>query len=318
MMNTMNKIGRRVLVTGGAGFIGSHVVPRLLELGHHVTVLDNLSSGKLENLKGSLDHPKFLFYRGDIIDKDVLNEAFDDVDSVIHLAALIDVSSSVVDPVQNHEVNVNGTFNMLQAAVKCEVKKFVFASSTAVYGDAEKLPIKEDVAIHPLSPYAASKAAGEAYCSAFAHCFGLKTATLRFFNVYGSGSEKSPYSGVITVFLKKIVRNDALTIDGDGRQTRDFIQVDDVVKALTLALEQDRLKGEVLNVCTGVPTSINQLAATLEEVTGKKVRVNHGPPRVGDIRCSYGDPAKALKNMGFKASVDLSQGLRMLLADFKT
>jgi UDP-glucose 4-epimerase len=313
----MNKTGRRVLVTGGAGFVGSHVVPHLLELGDHVTVLDNLSSGKLENLKGSLDHPKFLFHRGDIIDKAIPNEVFDKVDSIIHLAALIDVSASVVDPVQNHEVNVNGTFNMLQAAVKHKVKKFVFASSTAVYGDAEKLPIKESIAAHPVSPYAASKVAGEAYCSAFAHCFGLETAALRFFNIYGSGIENSPYSGVITTFFKKIIRGEVLTIDGDGEQTRDFVHVNDVVKAVTLALEQDGLKGEVFNVCTGVPTSINQLAATLKAITGKNIKVKHGPPRVGDIRCNYGDTAKAEKNLGFKVSIDLSKGLQMLFKEFK-
>jgi nucleoside-diphosphate-sugar epimerase len=313
----MDKTGGRVLVTGGAGFIGSHVVPHLLELGHHVTVLDNLSSGKLENLKGSLDRPKFLFRRGDITDKAIANEVFDEVDSIIHLAALIDVSTSVAYPVQNHEVNVNGTFNMLQAAVKHKVKKFVFASSTAVYGEAEKLPIKENIGIHPISPYAASKVAGEAYCSAFAHCFGLEAAVLRFFNIYGSGSENSPYSGVITTFLKKIVRGEVLTINGDGEQTRDFIHVNDVVKAVTLALEQDGLRGEVFNVCTGVPTSINQLAATLKAVTGKDIKVKHGPPRVGDIRGSYGDPAKAKKNLSFKASIGLSQGLQMLFEEFK-
>ncbi len=153
----MNKARRSVLVTGGAGFIGSHLVPRLLELGHSVTVLDNLSTGKLENLDGVLNHPKFMFQRGDIRDKTIPNEAFDGVDSVIHLAALIDISASVSDPIQNHEVNVDGTFNMLHAAVKHNVEKFVFASSTAVYGDAKTLPLQENIALRPISPYAASK-----------------------------------------------------------------------------------------------------------------------------------------------------------------
>ena len=203
-MSIMNKICRSVLVTGGAGFIGSHLVPRLLELGHSVTVLDNLSTGKLENLDGVLDHPKFVFQRGDILDKTVLHDVFDGVDSVIHLAALIDISASVADPIQNHEVNVNGSFNMLHAAIKHHIKKFVFASSTAVYGDAKTLPLQENSALHPISPYAASKVAGEAYCSAFASCFGLETIILRFFNIYGSRSENSPYSGVITKCLQKI------------------------------------------------------------------------------------------------------------------
>src|SRR5208283_239663 len=269
----MNKTCRSVLVTGGAGFIGSHLVPQLLELGHSVTVLDNLSTGKLENLEGVIDHPKFMFQRGDIRDKTFLNEVFVGVDSVIHLAALIDISASVADPIQNHEVNVDGTFNMLHAAVRHNAKKFVFASSTAVYGDAKTLPLQENIALHPISPYAASKVAGEAYCSAFASCFGLGAVALRFFNIYGSRSENSPYSGVITKFLQKIVKGEVLTIDGDGEQTRDFIHVSDVVKAVILALEQEGLSGEVFNVCTGVPTSVNQLAATLKTVTGKNPKV---------------------------------------------
>ncbi len=315
-MNVMNENNVKVLVTGGAGFIGSHLVPQLLELGYSVTVLDNLSTGKLENLNGVLDNPKFIFQRGDIRDNAISNEAFRGINSVIHLAALIDISASVADPIQNHEVNVNGTFNMLQTAVKQNIKKFVFASSTAVYGDAKTLPVQENIALHPLSPYAASKVAGEAYCSAFANCFGLETVALRFFNIYGIRSENSPYSGVITKFLSKIINNEVLTIDGDGEQTRDFIHVSDIVKAVILALEQKRLKGEVFNVCTGLPTSINQLAATLKTVTRKNPNIKHGPARLGDIRSSYGDPAKAAENLGFRASVNLTEGLQMLFEEF--
>jgi nucleoside-diphosphate-sugar epimerase len=313
----MNKNCRNVLVTGGAGFIGSHLVPRLLEKGYSVTVLDNLSTGKLENLNGVLDHPKFMFQRGDIIDKTIPKEAFDGIDSIIHLAALTDISASVADSRQNHEVNVDGTFNMLHAAFKHNVTKFVFASSTAVYGDVKTLPVQENSVLHPISPYAASKVAGEAYCSAFASCFGLETIVLRFFNIYGLRSENSPYSGVITKFLRKILNGEVLTIDGDGEQTRDFIHVNDIVKAVILALEQEGLKGEVFNVCTGMPTSINQLAATLKKVTGKNLNVKHGPARLGDIRSNYGDPAKAAENLGFKAIVDLTNGLQMLFEEFK-
>ena len=313
----MNKTRGSVLVTGGAGFIGSHLVPSLLELGYSVTVLDNLSTGKLENLKGVIDHPKFVFQRGDILDKTFLNEVFDGIDSVIHLAALIDISSSVADPIQNHEVNVNGTFNTLHAAIKQNVKKFIFASSTAVYGDAKTLPLQENIALHPISPYAASKVAGEAYCSAFASCFGLETIILRLFNIYGLRSENSPYSGVITKFLQKIINGEVLTIDGDGEQTRDFIHVNDIVKAVILALNHEGLKGEVFNVCTGVATSINQLAVTLKTVIGKNLNVKHGPARLGDIRSNYGDPAKAKENLGFRACIDLTEGLRTLFEEFK-
>ncbi len=311
----MNKSCRKVLVTGGAGFIGSHLVPCLLESGYSVTVLDNLSNGKMENLNGVLDHPQLSFKCGDILDKTIPNSFFAGVDSIVHLAAQIDISASVKDPSQNHENKVHGTFNMLQAAIKHNVEKFVFASSTAVYGDLKTLPVQEDIAPLPISPYAASKIAGEAYCSAFSKCFGLGTIALRFFNIYGLRSENSPYSGVITKFLQKIIKGEALTIHGDGEQTRDFIHVNDIVKAVMIALEQQRLGGEVFNVCTGVPTSVNQLADTLKTVTGKNPIVKHGPARLGEIRCSYGNPTKAAEKLGFRASIDLTKGLQMLNED---
>ena len=313
----MKKTCRNVLVTGGAGFIGSHLVPQLLEKGYSVTVLDNLSNSRIENLTGVLDHTKFEFHRGDILDKTFLNEVLDGQDSIIHLAALIDIAASVSDPIKNHEINVNGTFDMLDAAIKHDIKKFVFASSTAVYGDANTLPIQEDISLHPISPYAASKVAGEAYCSAFASCFGLETVALRFFNIYGLRSENSPYSGVITKFIQKIIKGEDLTIDGDGEQTRDFIHVSDIVKAVILALEQDTLKGEVFNVCTGMPTSINRLTSILKTVTGKNTNVKHGPARLGDIRSSYGDPTKAAEKLGFKTSIDITKGLQILFDEFK-
>jgi UDP-glucose 4-epimerase len=313
----MKQTCRNILVTGGAGFIGSHLIPKLIELGHSVTVLDNLSTGKLENLNELLDNPKFKFKHGDIRDEIIPKEVFAKIDSMIHLAALIDISASVADPIQNHEINVNGTFNMLQAASKYKIEKFVFASSTAVYGDLKTLPVQETSSLHPISPYAASKIAGEAYCSAFANCFGLETISLRFFNIYGLRSENSPYSGVITKFLKKIVNDEVLTIDGDGEQTRDFIHVNDIVIAIILALEKKGLKGEVFNVCTGKPTSINQLAATLKTVTGKSPNVRHGPSRLGDIQHSYGDPTEAAEKLGFRASIDLTKGLQLLMEESK-
>jgi UDP-glucose 4-epimerase len=258
-----------------------------------------------------------MFKRGDIRDKTLPTEVFAGVDFVVHLAALIDISASVADPIQNHEINVNGTFNMLQAAVKNKVKKFVFASSTAVYGEVKTLPVQENIALNPISPYAASKVAGEAYCCAFANCFGLETVALRFFNIYGLRSGNSPYSGVITKFLQKIINGEALTIDGDGEQTRDFIHVNDIVKAVILALERKGLRGEVFNVCTGVPTSVNELAAALKAVTGKNPDVKYGPERLGDIKSSYGDPSEAAENLGFRASVNLTEGLQMLFEEFK-
>jgi UDP-glucose 4-epimerase len=309
----MNKTSRKVLVTVGAGFIGSHLVPRLLELGYSVTVLDNLSTGKLQNLNGVLDHPEFIFQRGDIIDKALHREVFDGIDSIIHLAALIDISASVADPHQNHEVNVNGTFNLLNAAKKHNIRSFVFASSTAVYGDAKTLPIKEDMVVHPISPYAASKIAGEAYCKAFARCYGLSAVILRFFNVYGPRNEKSPYSGVITKFLQQAMKGEVLTVYGDGKQTRDFIYVKDIVEALILALKVKAMDGETFNICTGLPISINRLLEEVRIATGRDLHVSYAPARAGEIKFSYGDPSKAEERLKFIAKVSLQEGLKLLL-----
>jgi UDP-glucose 4-epimerase len=305
---------KKILVTGGAGFIGSNLVSRLVEKGHSVIVLDNLSSGKLENLSAVRNNPDFHFIRGDIQDKAALHEAFCDVDAVVHLAALIDVSASVIDPSKTHEVNVTGTLNLLQAAEKANsVNRFVFASSTAVYGDAEVLPIKENTALRPISPYAASKVAGEAYCNAFTKCHGLSTVILRFFNVYGPRNEKSPYSGVITKFLRQAVNGEVLTIYGDGKQTRNFIHINDVVDAIVLALDAKEAEGEVFNVCTGRPISINKLVDAVRVATGRDLHVTYAPARRGEIKFSHGDPSKATEKLKFTAKVSLQEGLNLLI-----
>ncbi len=314
----MNKTQTNVLVTGGAGFIGSHIVPTLLEKGYNVTVFDNLTTGKLKNLNNAQKNPNFTFIRGDIRKPTDLERALKNTQAIVHLAAQIDVAASVNNPAETHEINTTGTFNLLQAAAKNHVEKFVFASSTAVYGDTAKLPITEDTPLKPLSPYAASKAAGEAYCTAYATCYNLNAIVLRFFNVYGTGNENNPYSGVITEFLQKTLKNQTLTIDGDGEQTRDFIHVNDVCNAIALALESKNLKAETFNVCTGTPTSINQLASTINEITGKNMHVAHGPARTGDIRKSYGNPAKAAKKLGFKSKISLQKGLGMLCHSLET
>jgi nucleoside-diphosphate-sugar epimerase len=210
-------------------------------------------------------------------------------------------------------VNVTGTLNILQEAATCKVTRFVFASSTAVYGDVETLPITEDTAVNPISPYAASKASGEAYCKAFAECYDLSTVMLRFFNVYGPRNEKSPYSGVIARFLQQAAKDEVLTIYGDGKQTRDFINVNDAVEALILALEAKEVDGEVFNVCTGTPISINNLVEAIQLATGRDLHVVHAPARAGEIRFSYGDPSKASKKLKFNAKVSLQEGLNLLL-----
>lgn len=305
----MNKI----LVTGGAGFIGSNLIPLLLEKGYTVSVFDNLYSGKMENLEKVQKHPQFRFVGGDIRDRATLHNALAGIDAIVHLAALIDVTASVEDPALTHEVNVTGTLNVLQEATKNNVKKIIFASSTAVYGDTKTLPVKEENPLHPISPYAASKAASEAYLHAFNKCYGIDTVALRFFNVYGPKNQNSPYSGVITKFLQKALKNETLNVEGDGEQTRDFIHVTDIAKALTLALEAENVGGEVFNVCTGKPTSVNNLIDTLKTETKQKLQVNHGPARVGDIRHSYGDPTKATNKLGFKSKITLAKGLKTLI-----
>lgn len=307
----MNKL-QKILVTGGAGFIGSHLTEKLLGKGYSVVVLDNMTTGNPENLKPFSKLANFELKKGDIRDKLAIAEATCGTDAVVHLAALIDVKKSVLDPASTHEVNATGTLNVLQEAVRQGVKRVVLASSAAVYGDTEKLPIKEDTPLKPLSPYAASKTSAEAYCQAFAKSYALNTIILRPFNVYGPRSANSPYGGVITKLLKAAATNDTFTIQGDGEQTRDFIHVNDVAQAITLALENQKTTAETLNVCTGKPVSINQLVQATEKATEKTLKTKHDPPRKGDIKHSYGDPAKATEQLKFKATTTLQQGLNQL------
>jgi len=309
----MSKLSK-ILVTGGAGFIGSHLTAKLLSEGYSVIVFDNLVSGKPENLKQVTGLPGFEFRQGDIRDRLALAEALCGADAVIHLAALIDVEKSVLDPAPTHEVNATGTLSVLQEALRQNAKRFVLASSTAVYGDTEALPLREDTPLKPMSPYAASKVSAESYCRAFAKCYGLSAVILRFFNVYGPGNERSPYSGVITKFLKAAANQQSITINGDGEQTRDFIHVNDIVTAITLTLKREKLASEAINICTGKPTSINQLVQAVEKATGRTLTTKRGPPRKGDIKNNYGDPNKAQKLLKFKAKTDLEKGLKQLAA----
>jgi dTDP-glucose 4,6-dehydratase len=309
----MNHISETVLVTGGAGFIGSNLVPKLLDKDYRVIVLDNLSAGSIENLKRVEAHPNFAFKKGDIRNRSAIRKVMENVDVVVHLAAQIDVSTSVRDPFGTHETNVTGTLNLLQEAVECKVAKFVLASSTAVYGDTATLPLREETALKPISPYAASKAGDEAYLSAYAHCYGLETVALRFFNVYGQKNQSNAYSGVITKFLQKAEKDEPLLIEGDGEQTRDFIHVSDVANGILLAITAKVESGQAYNICTGKPSSINMLAETVKAITGKHLPTTHDPPRAGDIRYSYGDPSKASEQLGFQATVDLASGLKMMI-----
>lgn len=304
----------RVLVTGGAGFIGSHTVDKLLAEGFEVTVLDNLRSGSLENINAHKDETGFRFVQGDIRDARIVKDLVSTVDYVIHLAALVSVPESVQDPDLTHDINVNGTLNLLRASVNSGVERFVYASSCAVYGNAERLPINEECPANPQSPYGASKLAAERLVQKYYANFGLQTVCLRYFNVYGPRQAYSDYSGVITQFLKRIEKDLPLMVFGDGKQTRDFIYVEDVVDANLLALKYTKATGEVFNIGTGVATSINQLANTLLEITDKKnLRIVHCKARKGDIRHSVADISKAREKLDYNPKVPLKDGLRKLL-----
>jgi len=303
----------KVLITGGAGFVGSHLVDSFLLEGYRIVVLDNFEFGRMENVNVHLKNENFVFVEGDIRDRKTVRRAMKGVDAVIHLAALIDVEESVKNPCETFDVNVTGTFYVLEEAVRSGVQRFVYASSTVVYGDTDQLPLCEDFPFKLLSPYAASKASSECYCMAFHETYGLETVVLRYFNIYGCGQEHNPYGGVVIRFVKNALKGKPLTVFGNGNQTRDFVYVDDVVRATMLALENSDAVGKVFNVCTGTATSVNDLVCALEDIVGRKLRVNYSAPRKGDIRYSYGDPLLAKKMLGFEAKTELRSGLERLL-----
>jgi UDP-N-acetylglucosamine 4-epimerase len=306
-----------ILVTGGAGFIGSHIVDRLLEEGFKVRVLDNLSTGEKKNLAQHQNKKAFQFTEGDIRNFELVKKAVRGVDAVIHEAALVSVTHSVENPLLSNEINVTGTLNLLKACVDAHIKRFVYASSCAVYGDTETLPNHEKLAPKPLSPYAVDKLAAENYAKVFYNVHGLETVSLRYFNVYGPRQKYGPYSGVISTFINYLLENKPPTIYGDGEQTRDFVNVKDVVEANMLALSKREAVGEVFNISTGEPITINKLTETLQKIMGKSfLKPVHTEPRPGDIRHSYGDITKARRNLGYEPKVQLEKGLSELVKSY--
>jgi UDP-glucose 4-epimerase len=303
----------RVLVTGGAGFIGSHVVRGLVSRGLHVVVLDDFSSGKIENLEKLASSEDLRIVRGNIRDRKVVEEVLGSVDSVVHLAAFVNASESVKKPLETHDINVNGTLNILDGCIKKRVKKLVFASSAAVYGDGNPLPLREKDELRPISPYAASKVCGEYYCKMYCNCYGFSSTILRFFNVYGPGQGSNEYAGVITRFVNSGIHGRPFTVYGDGNQTRDFVNVKDVVTAVEKAISFKSSKTDVFNICTGEAMTINDLVSSLCRIFGKNLEPLHARPRAGDILCNYGDPVRAQKVLGFKAKIRFEDGLRSLI-----
>lgn len=301
------------LVTGGAGFIGSHLVEELVARGARVRILDNFSSGRWENLAPVADAVEVV--EGDVTDLEAVLEASRGVEFVLHHAAIASVARSVQDPIETQRVNVEGTLNVLLGARQAAVKRFVFASSAAVYGDAARLPLTEETPHRSLSPYAASKSAGEAYVEAFGTSFGLPAVSLRYFNVYGPRQDPaSPYSGVITKFVAALRNGQAPTIFGDGLQTRDFVYVGDVVRANLVACACEGAVGQVFNVASGRQTSILQLAHMLGEVLGRPMEPRFAAPLVGEVRHSRADVSRSREVMDWQVEVDLPTGLALTLA----
>ncbi len=303
----------KVLVTGGAGFIGSHLVDGLLARGHSVTVLDKLSSGTMDNLKTHTGKPAFRFIQGDIRDAEAVKRALAGVDAVIHEAAMISVPLSIKNPEFARSVNVDGTLTLLKASLGHGVKRFVYSSSCAVYGEQAGPPISEDAPPQPLSPYASSKLAAEKNCLTFHEKEGLETVCLRYFNVYGPRQTAGEYAGVMMKFLERLRSDQPPIIYGDGEQTRDFIFVGDVAEATLLALERKGVAGEVINIGTGEATSINELCEIFLAAAGNTgLNPINKSPRAGDIRHSQADIKKAEKLLGFKPRVSLKEGVKRL------
>lgn len=307
---------KTVLVTGGAGFIGSHVVDRLVNKGYSVKILDDLSTGSLENISTHLSSGCVQFVRGDIRDYPVVRESLSGVDVVIHLAALTSVPFSIEHPQLTFDVNVGGTLNLLRASADEKIDRFIFASSCSVCGNPTSLPLDESSPPNPISPYAESKLIGGRYCLGLNYRNILQAVVLRFFNVYGPRQGMNDYSGVITRFIDNIRRKQPLLIYGDGNQTRDFVNVSDVADAVLSSIECETGAGEVINIGSGKPTPINDLATALLELANSKLSIQYGASRPGDIYESYADISKAKKLLGYEPKVSLKDGLRSLLKSY--
>jgi nucleoside-diphosphate-sugar epimerase len=300
----------RVLVTGGAGFIGSNLVRRLLELGHDVRVLDNFSTGNRRNLVDVADEIEIV--EGELRSYERVHNATRGVEVVFHQGALPSVPRSVQDPLTTGAVNVEGTLNVLLAARDEGVRRIVNASSSSVYGNTGALPRVETQFPDPISPYAVSKLAAERYCVSFARVYGLETVTLRYFNVFGPNQDPtSQYSAVVPRFIAAVDAGDPVPIDGDGEQSRDFTYVDNVVDANVLAAEASDASGAVLNVATGESRSVNALADTIGELLAKPVEREFLPPRAGDVRDSWADVKEARRLLGWESRIGLEDGLRL-------
>ena len=305
------------LVTGGAGFIGSHIVHELVGRGEAVRVLDNLSTGRIANLASVSD--KITFHEMDICDLGGISPLFERADYVVHLAALSSVARSIADPLTTNAVNLTGTLNVLLAARDAGVKRLVFAASAAAYGNNPTMPRVETLTPDPLSPYALAKLAGEYYCQIFTRIYGLETVALRYFNIFGPRQNPdSPYSGVLSKFVAAYQRGDTPVIFGDGEQSRDFIYVDNVVDATLKACTAPGAAGKVINVGVGRSYTLNQTIALLNGIFGRPVRPKYDPPRKGDALHSLADISLARQALGYEPHVSFEEGLRRTVDWFRS
>jgi nucleoside-diphosphate-sugar epimerase len=299
----------RYLVTGGAGFIGSHIVEELVRRGDSVRVVDNLSTGHLENLTPVSN--RIEFHQADIRDLESLRPLFSEVDYVVHLAALVSVERSMQDPAETTQINITGTLNVLIVARDAHVKRVVIASTCAAYGDDPHLPHVESISPQPLSPYALSKVAGEYYGQIFSREFGLDVVSLRFFNVFGPRQDpRSAYTGVLSIFIAAYLRGAVPTIFGDGEQSRDFTYVANIANAVLLACQSSQAAGKIVNVGTGKSCSLNQIIAVLNGILGVSVTPKYAPARKGDVRHSRAEIALARATLGYEPVVKFEDGLR--------
>lgn len=297
------------LVTGGGGFIGSHLVHRLVERGARVRVVDDFSTGKRENLLPV--EGRFELITGDIADPETCHRACAGVRVVLHQAAAPSVPRSIANPVASHRSNAEGTLNMLLAARDAKVARFVYAASSSAYGESQALPKKESMTSSPLSPYAVQKLMGENYCRIFAVCYGLQTVSLRYFNVFGPRQDpNSQYAAAIPAFVTAILRDEPPTVYGNGEQTRDFTHIDNVVEANLLAAEVKETKGEVVNIACGEHVTVNAIIEQINVLLGKHVRPRYVDPRPGDIKHSWADIGLAAEVLGFRPVVPFAEGLR--------
>ncbi len=303
-----------ILLTGAAGFIGSNFLEGIIKKGVDVICVDNLSSGSLSNISAYLSQKNIKFFKLDIREEKI-KELVKDVDIIVHFAAIVSVQRSIKNPSETNDVNVNGTLNILNAAIRSDVKKIIFASSSAIYGD-RRPPLSEEDPSNPKSPYAVSKLACEQYLKVFYELYGLESVVLRYFNVYGPKQGINEYAAVIPKFIMQAMKNKAITIYGDGLQTRDFIFVKDAVNACMLAIEKS--KGfDIFNIATGKPTRIIDLAKLIKNLLNSESEIVHLPPREGEIRHSFANVDKARDKLGFEPKYELTEGLKETISWFR-